>query len=309
MIRVQSLDAGEGLFSRVDGETNPIRFWHTGCPSPSDHEEEVRPSKRQAPTRRRRRRYEQPFNRQRSGPTVRHGSHSDDPTAKLAATQTLAASIPYNVNKPLEYDPAAAISPKAGVHVKPEDPIVGASTVTEANGSEKVGSGGPPIGVNKTIAPLDRVRVDSSNQQLTTNLGVPVADNQHSLKAGLRGPDAARGLHPPREDHALRSRAYSRTDRARARFGGARLFRVLRAAGTLYARLALRRSRQGDARVRPLLDRPRRTRLDRHGPRRARLRREVLYRRGQLGSGRQQHAGLLHPGCDEVPRPRARRKA
>ena len=113
---------------------------------------------------------------------------SDAQTAKLAATQTLAASIPYNVTKPLEYDPAAAVSPEAGVHVKPKDPIVGASTVTEANGSEKVGSGGPPIGANKTIAPLDRVRVDSSNQQLTTNLGVPVADNQHSLKAGLRGP-------------------------------------------------------------------------------------------------------------------------
>jgi catalase len=113
---------------------------------------------------------------------------SDAQTAKLAATQTLAASIPYNVTKPLEYDPAAAVSPEAGVHVKPEDPIVGASTVTEANGSEKVGSGAPPIGSNKTIAPLDRVRVDSSNRQLTTNLGVPVADNQHSLKAGLRGP-------------------------------------------------------------------------------------------------------------------------
>jgi catalase len=120
-------------------------------------------------------------------PSATEGSR-DDQTAKLAATQTLAASMPHNVNKPLEYDPKAAVSPEAGVHVKPEDPLVGASTVSEANGSEKVGSGGPPIGVNKTIAPLDRVRVDSSNQRLTTNLGVPVADNQHSLKAGLRGP-------------------------------------------------------------------------------------------------------------------------
>ena len=112
----------------------------------------------------------------------------DDPTAKAASAQTLSASIPYNANKALEYDPAAAVSPEPGVHTKPDDPIVGASTVTEANGSEKVGSGSPVIGVNKTIAPLDRVRVDSTNQRLTTNQGVPIADNQSSLKAGLRGP-------------------------------------------------------------------------------------------------------------------------
>jgi catalase len=125
-----------------------------------------------------------------SGPAEPSASEDSDDllTAKIAATQALTSSIPFNVNKPLEYDPAAALSPAEGVHVKPDDPIVGASTASEVNGSEKVGSGGPPIGVNKTIAPLDRVRVDSSNQRLTTNLGVPVADNQNSLKAGLRGP-------------------------------------------------------------------------------------------------------------------------
>jgi catalase len=32
------------------------------------------------------------------------------------------------------------------------------------------------------------VRVDSGGQRLTTNQGVPIADNQNSLKAGLRGP-------------------------------------------------------------------------------------------------------------------------
>ena len=32
------------------------------------------------------------------------------------------------------------------------------------------------------------MRVDSSARTLTTNQGVPVADNQNSLKAGLRGP-------------------------------------------------------------------------------------------------------------------------
>ena len=112
----------------------------------------------------------------------------DDLTAKVAATGKLAAKIPFNANKPAEYgnDPAAA--PPTGISVKPDDPIAGSSTVTESNGSDKIGSGSPVIGDNKTIASLDRVRVDSTGRVLTTNQGVPVADNQHSLKAGLRGP-------------------------------------------------------------------------------------------------------------------------
>ncbi|HXG86713.1 MAG TPA: catalase [Vicinamibacterales bacterium] len=112
----------------------------------------------------------------------------DDLTAKMAATQDLASEMPFNANKPLEYDPEAALSPAAGVSLAPDDPIVGSSTIRESNGSDKTGSGSPVIGTNKTIGPLDRVRVDSSKRTLTTNQGVPVADNQHSLKAGMRGP-------------------------------------------------------------------------------------------------------------------------
>ena len=125
-----------------------------------------------------------------SGPAVPSISPdtTDDLAAKVAGTEKLAASFPYNATKPLEYGPDAALHPPAGAARKPHDPIVGASTVTERNGSDKVGSGGPSIGINKTIAPLDRVRVDSSGRRLTTNQGVPVGDNQSSLKAGLRGP-------------------------------------------------------------------------------------------------------------------------
>ena len=63
-----------------------------------------------------------------------------------------------------------------------------ASTFTESTSSAKVGSGKPNLGFNPGSLPLDRVRVDSNAQGLTTNQGVPVGDNQHSLKAGLRGP-------------------------------------------------------------------------------------------------------------------------
>jgi len=126
-----------------------------------------------------------------SGPAKPGGSeHSpDDLVAKTAGTHELASRVSFNANKRDEFALGdTAVSPNPGQHEVPDDPLVGASTVTEGNPSEKVGSGGPPIGANKTIAPLDRVRVDSSGQQLTTNLGVPVGDNQSSLKAGLRGP-------------------------------------------------------------------------------------------------------------------------
>jgi catalase len=115
-------------------------------------------------------------------------SSSDLFTAKLIGTDELAASLPFNPLKQSEYEPRVLEGPAVGASVVPRDPIVGASTVTERNASDKVGSGGAIVGVNKTIASLNRVRVDSSKRDLTTNQGVPVADNQHSLKAGLRGP-------------------------------------------------------------------------------------------------------------------------
>jgi putative intracellular protease/amidase len=124
-----------------------------------------------------------------SGPAQPDNSGAGDIVAKKAsATQDVASAFPFNPNKAAEYDPDAAVAPPEGASVKPEDPIVGASTVSEINGSEKLGSGGPNIGHNPTVGPLDRVRVDSTDRVLTTNQGVSIADNQNSLKAGLRGP-------------------------------------------------------------------------------------------------------------------------
>src|SRR6187431_552491 len=124
-----------------------------------------------------------------SGPAEPDASGAGDVVAeKAAGTQDVASAFPFNPNKAAEYDPDAALEPPKGASVKPSDPIVGASTVTELNGSDKVGGGGPNIGQNPTVGSLDRVRVDATNRVLTTNQGVPVADNQNSLKAGLRGP-------------------------------------------------------------------------------------------------------------------------
>src|ERR1700759_509729 len=117
-------------------------------------------------------------------------ARNDDPAArKMAATDALAGAFPFNENKPAEYGEASRETPE-GAHVPPKDVTVTGSTLTEPASSTKVGAGDPSVivGENPTVLPLDRVRVDATGQGLTTNQGVPVADNQHSLKAGLRGP-------------------------------------------------------------------------------------------------------------------------
>ncbi|HEX9172577.1 MAG TPA: catalase [Telluria sp.] len=119
---------------------------------------------------------------------------SKDPIAerlldKQVAGQDLAAQMPFNETKASEYGEAAR-TPTAGATRTPSTPAATGSTTTEIIASDKVGSGTPPNGENPTVAPLDRVRVDGGGQILTTNQGVPVADNQHSLKVGLRGPTA-----------------------------------------------------------------------------------------------------------------------
>src|SRR5688500_9466366 len=124
-----------------------------------------------------------------SGPAEPDTSAAGDLLAeKAAGAQDVASAFPFNPNKAAEYDHDVMVTPPKGASVKSADPIVGASTVTELNGSDKVGSGGPNIGQNPTVGPLDRVRVDSGGRVLTTNQGVPIADNQNSLKGGLRGP-------------------------------------------------------------------------------------------------------------------------
>ena len=129
-----------------------------------------------------------------SDPTPPTTLGSNDPVnqrllEKMAAGQELAADMPFNPNKPGEYGEASR-TPQAGATAKPSTPSATGSTSSEIVQSDKVGSGQPPSGVNPGNDPLDRVRVDASDRHLTTNQGVPIADNQHSLKIGLRGPTA-----------------------------------------------------------------------------------------------------------------------
>ncbi|MDO9405568.1 MAG: catalase [Polaromonas sp.] len=123
-----------------------------------------------------------------SAPSKVAAADASDP-ALLKASQTgdLAAAMPFNPTKPAEHGFANGLKPQQGATAEPASRLPGASTLSEENTSEKVGSVAPE-GVNSTIEPLDRVRVDSSGQMLTTNQGVKVADNQNSLKYGVRGP-------------------------------------------------------------------------------------------------------------------------
>ena len=122
-----------------------------------------------------------------SGPTRKGGTITDAATAKIAGTEAVSGAMPYNAAKPGEFGDAA-MKPPTGQSVEPPHPMVTGSTLTEVNASEKVGKGNPQASFNPTNGPLDRVRVDSGGRALTTNFGVPVSDNQNSLKAGLRGP-------------------------------------------------------------------------------------------------------------------------
>lgn len=104
-----------------------------------------------------------------------------------ADVDSLVGSIPHNSNKALEHGRENATNPPVGITAKPPSDATTASTSTEKNDTGKTGNAAQP-GVNNADGILAQSRADSNDQRLTTNQGVPVADNQNSLKAGLRGP-------------------------------------------------------------------------------------------------------------------------
>ncbi|WP_295856971.1 catalase [uncultured Xylophilus sp.] len=123
-----------------------------------------------------------------SAPARPAAGDTDDPAVQRAAdTQATVAGMPHNPNKAQEHGHDAALSPPVGARSPVPSRLVTGSTLSETQASDKTG-GVIAEGVNATVGTLDRVRVDSGGQRLTTNHGVPIADNQNSLKAGVRGP-------------------------------------------------------------------------------------------------------------------------
>ncbi|MDN2702627.1 catalase [Janthinobacterium sp. SUN100] len=106
---------------------------------------------------------------------------------KTAAGQQLSAAMAVNPKEYGQYGEAAR-TPAEGVHVAAGEALATASTTGETIPSPKTGDGQPALGENALNNSLDHSRSDDSGCVLTTNQGVPVGDNQNSLKAGLRGP-------------------------------------------------------------------------------------------------------------------------
>jgi len=106
---------------------------------------------------------------------------------RQASIDALVRSIPQNPLKAEEYGMAAAYAPAGGTAPTDAPASLGASTRTEGNASAKTGSP-PEPGADPSAQALILARADGSGQVLTTNQGVRIADNQSSLKIGLRGP-------------------------------------------------------------------------------------------------------------------------
>ena len=107
--------------------------------------------------------------------------------AKKAGTEKLARAFPFNAIKGDEQGRKGALNPPRGPTEDAPSNDVSASTLSETNSNDKTG-GAASAGDNPNNAPLEKVRVDSAGRALTTNQGVAIANNQSSLKAGLRGP-------------------------------------------------------------------------------------------------------------------------
>ncbi len=122
-----------------------------------------------------------------SAPALPPDAKATHPALRQArAVGELVGGQPSNQNKATEYGQGAA-RPQAGATVKPAEDSASASTLSEKNRSTKTGAKAG-IGVNAAGGELPRVRADGGGQAMTTNQGVPIADNQSSLKVGLRGP-------------------------------------------------------------------------------------------------------------------------
>ncbi len=115
------------------------------------------------------------------------GGNGDPAVNQARAVQAMVAAMPQAEHKLQECGHENAVHPPEGTHVAPGDPSDTASSLAEKKESAKVGTAAQ-LGHNATNGSLDRVRADDGGQALTTNQGVHVAHNQHSLKAGLRGP-------------------------------------------------------------------------------------------------------------------------
>jgi catalase len=103
-----------------------------------------------------------------------------------AEEASIAEAMPFNANARSEHGYENAVAPRAGATSEMPSPQTGASTLSEGSVSSKTGAAADePMALDGALTAR---RVNDAGQALTTNQGVAIADNQNSLKAGLRGP-------------------------------------------------------------------------------------------------------------------------
>ena len=244
-----------------------------------------------------------------SGPSRKGGRTADALEAKVAAVEALAAAMPYNANKEREHGDAARPSRSPGKTVEPRIRRRPAARSPKSNASDKIGAASRASGSTRATG------------RSTACASIPAAACSPPTRAcrsrttrtrsrpGCAGRRCSKTSSCARRSRTSTTSAFPSASCTRAARARTAIFECYEPLQTLHARVALRRGRQAHAGVRALLDGRRRARLDRHRARRARLRGQVLHRRRQLGPRRQQHPGVLHPGRDEVSRPRPRGEA
>jgi catalase len=120
-----------------------------------------------------------------SGPAAPPLKKSSPALKQAAEVSTVVDSMPFHAHKTEEYGKASAC-PYHG-ETRDATATATASTLSEGNNEGKAGPPQKP-GISSVHGVLERSRADDDGVALTTNQGVPVADNQSSLKAGIRGP-------------------------------------------------------------------------------------------------------------------------
>ena len=137
-----------------------------------------------------------------SGPSRPEGAPANDFTAKLAATQELAAAMPYNVNKALEYGDVSL--PEKGQTVEPPDPATTGSTLTENTRPKK------PARVIRNWASMPAM-----SRLIGSGPIQAIGAHDQPRRSGRRQPEFVEGrisrsglagrFYSPRKDHAFRS--------------------------------------------------------------------------------------------------------
>ena len=176
----------------------------------------------------------------------------------------------------------------------------------------------PPARANKKPNPKSKPKGDPGSENrgaggethqiagpgvatLTTQQGIPVADDQNSLRQGPRGPALIEDFHfREKIFHFDHERIPERVVHARG-YGAHGFFQLTDSlADVTRADIFQRLGEKTEAFVRFSTVAGSKGSFDL--ARDVRICRQALYQGRQLGPRRQQHPGVLYPGCDQVPR-------